>query len=483
MLIKKHLYLISAIFIALAASLYRIYLLSFDYYNLYGDESQYWVWSRDLAFGYFSKPPMVAWIIALTTNFCGDNEFCIKLGAPIAHFITAIFVYLIARKLYDQKTGFWSSLLYITLPSVWFSGVIISTDPPLIMFWTIALYCFLKANESSDLRWWIASGVAAGFGMMSKYNMIFFLLSAAIYLGYGVWKNRNFWIAILAAFLIYLPNLWWNFNHGFVTYFHTRSNADFVEKLFNLKHFITFFSAQFAVIGPIIFTAFLYICIKLLRKRLFLEDKERFLLCFISPIFLAMLMLSFITRADANWASPMVTAVVILVTANLLKWKQFRLIIISVIFHSIIGLGFYHYEKITNHFDIKITKATDPFYRLRGWDILGNKVSEIIKQYPNINLLADERKTTAGLLFYVHPHPEKIMQWNPRKLIGNHFELTTNMNDKIGEDFIMISMYYKPYKLEPYFGEVIELPKINIEIYPDYQLNYRIYYLKNFKGY
>ena len=31
--------------------------------NLHGDEAQYWAWSKDLDFGYFSKPPMIAWAI------------------------------------------------------------------------------------------------------------------------------------------------------------------------------------------------------------------------------------------------------------------------------------------------------------------------------------------------------------------------------------------------------------------------------------
>ena len=36
------------------------------------DEAQYWTWSRDLAFGYFSKPPMIAWVIRGASELCGN---------------------------------------------------------------------------------------------------------------------------------------------------------------------------------------------------------------------------------------------------------------------------------------------------------------------------------------------------------------------------------------------------------------------------
>ena len=42
--------------------------------GLYPDEAQYWLWSRVLDWGYFSKPPMIAWLIRATTALGGDGE-------------------------------------------------------------------------------------------------------------------------------------------------------------------------------------------------------------------------------------------------------------------------------------------------------------------------------------------------------------------------------------------------------------------------
>ncbi|HCY54966.1 MAG TPA: glycosyl transferase, partial [Oceanicaulis sp.] len=55
--------------LVLAAGLFGLVLLAariaglmINPSSLYADETQYWVWSRDLDWGYFSKPPLIAWI-------------------------------------------------------------------------------------------------------------------------------------------------------------------------------------------------------------------------------------------------------------------------------------------------------------------------------------------------------------------------------------------------------------------------------------
>ncbi|MES1200186.1 MAG: glycosyltransferase family 39 protein, partial [Pseudomonadota bacterium] len=58
--------------------------------NLQADEAQYWAWSRNLAFGYFSKPPLIAWAIAGATSLFGEAEWAVRLTAPIAQGLAAI---------------------------------------------------------------------------------------------------------------------------------------------------------------------------------------------------------------------------------------------------------------------------------------------------------------------------------------------------------------------------------------------------------
>jgi 4-amino-4-deoxy-L-arabinose transferase-like glycosyltransferase len=53
--------------------------------NLYADEAQYWRWAQSLAWGYYSKPPMIAWVIHATTSVFGDSEWAVRIAAPFLH--------------------------------------------------------------------------------------------------------------------------------------------------------------------------------------------------------------------------------------------------------------------------------------------------------------------------------------------------------------------------------------------------------------
>ena len=44
-------------------TLWRVALLPFDRADLFVDDAQYWFWGQELAWGYYSKPPLIAWIL------------------------------------------------------------------------------------------------------------------------------------------------------------------------------------------------------------------------------------------------------------------------------------------------------------------------------------------------------------------------------------------------------------------------------------
>src|SRR6201987_4143713 len=95
--------------IALAAlTVVRLVGLKFSAVDLFYDEAQYWAWSREPAFGYFSKPPLLAWTIALAEHVCGSSEACIRAPAPVLYFGTSLLVYAIARQLYDAPVALYS---------------------------------------------------------------------------------------------------------------------------------------------------------------------------------------------------------------------------------------------------------------------------------------------------------------------------------------------------------------------------------------
>src|SRR5262245_21833987 len=73
--------------------------------ELYPDEAQYWLWSRTLDFGYYSKPPMVAWAIWATTALGGDAEPWVRLSAGLFQAGAVLLVFAIGRRLYGPAAA------------------------------------------------------------------------------------------------------------------------------------------------------------------------------------------------------------------------------------------------------------------------------------------------------------------------------------------------------------------------------------------
>ncbi len=459
-------------------------------YDLYADEAQYWAWSKNPAWGYFSKPPMVAWVIAATTDLCGDGQFCIKLGSPILHFLTGLMVYFIGCKLFNSRVGFWSSIAYSTLPGITVSSYLISTDPALLFFWSVALYAFISALKGWHIKWWILLGISVGLGMLSKYTMILFFVSAGIYF-LASKENRvylvsfKFWLSVLVAAAVYWNNFVWNSENGFVSYMHTKDNANLGET-FSLHpdKLFEFIGAQFGVFGPVFFSALLIFCtvmLPILCKR----DTYKLLFSFTIPFLLVILGVSLLSRAHANWAAPIYIPGIIIVVSVLINNQSF-LIKSSVVLHILAAIFFYHFHDFANLFGAELHATQDPFRRIVGTKEFAEKVKQEYTAQEDMTLLTTDRKTHAILLYYLRDengNPPKIMRWNEDKNIDDHFELTSDMNKNLGENFLLVTNFGNIDFIADNFMFSQKASLITIPVYPDYNIEYDTYYLKGFMGY
>jgi 4-amino-4-deoxy-L-arabinose transferase-like glycosyltransferase len=94
----------------------RLIANAFAVTDLVFNEAQYWSWSRELDLGYFSKPPLLAWLIRTTSELCGQGEACLRSFPPVLFTLATWFVFLTGRALYGRQTGFWSASIFATLP-------------------------------------------------------------------------------------------------------------------------------------------------------------------------------------------------------------------------------------------------------------------------------------------------------------------------------------------------------------------------------
>jgi 4-amino-4-deoxy-L-arabinose transferase-like glycosyltransferase len=470
---------------------YRILVLHFANIDLYVDEAQYWTWAQHLDWGYYSKPPVIAAVIAATTAVLGDSELGVKAGSLLIYPIVAWLLFALVRRLFDTRTAFWAAFIFVTLPGAAFSVMIISTDVPMFLCWACALFAYLRAVDDDRWHWWLLLGAAVGAGLMTKYTMVIFGLSVLLHLGFSRelrhhFRNPKLYAAMALALAIFAPNIIWNAQHDWPTLKHTGDISGLEQKHGPLLHwheFIAFLGGQAALVGPIYLIA--WVLQLVFGAREWSKDPRYRMLAWFSLPFLALIsVLALLGRANANWAAMVYVAATIFFVARLIEKRHWGWLVIGLLFNLAVTELAYHYDYFAHVAGISLNRHTDVYKRVRGWHQIGQQATALQQRYPQTLFLADDRDILAELEYYVHPHPLDAVEWNPDHRIDSHYALTTTMADKIGRDFLYVTRSASlPDDVRASFASAQPLQPLQVEIHPDYHLDFHVWLLKGFRGY
>jgi 4-amino-4-deoxy-L-arabinose transferase-like glycosyltransferase len=456
-------------FVLLGLTLFRVVALSFNATDLFFDEAQYWSWSLNPAFGYYSKPPMIAWLIGLSGSICGSSEFCVRLPSPLLHFVTGFLVFAIGWRLYDARTGFWSGVVFATLPGVSLSAGIISTDVPLLLFWAAALLMLTFLLEEKP-AWWVAPalGVAIGLGLNAKYAMAYFVLCALIFFQLTpkyrhMLRDMRWWGAVAIGLAIISPNLLWNYENSFATFAHTADNANWSGAMFRPHKAIEFLGAQFGVFGPILLAGLLIIALRWYKGEL--PENDRLLFAFAAPIIVIVTLQAFLSRAHANWAAVSYVAATVLVTATMIRDISWGWLRASLLVH--VGILVALAIMVANAGSFRLPNGEDPFSRTLGWENLANETRKQIEKAraegkPFGSVLTLDRSVTAELLYYLRDDRTPIRAWSPTGRPRDHYQLTLAYKGKLPDPVLLVAIGGIPFVVADRFAEVDYIAVENI---------------------
>ena len=477
--------LLLVVIVALTA--WRALAIATSGLDLYVDEAQYWTWSQSLAWGYFSKPPMIAAVIAATTSVCGDGELCVKSGALLLYPCTTMLVWAISRRLFDAGTAFWTAIVFITLPGVALSSVIISTDVPLFLAWSAALYAYLKALDTDAWRWWLAAGVAGGLGLLTKYTMAIFAVSVLLHLAITPalrprFRSPKLYVAAALAALVFAPNLVWNAQNGWPTLGHTAqiSGLDTQHGL-NWKSFGDFIAGQLGILGPVLFIAWL---VQLAAVKGWLRDERyRLLACFALPFLSAITAQSLIGRANANWAAMAYVGGTIFVVAKLVESGRMKLLHAALALNLAVTALAYHFDVLASAAGIELTRKSDVLNkRVRGWRQYGQALAARQAAHPDAILLGDARDLIAEARYYAGPAGRAMLKWNPERKADDYYAMSTTLSGLEGRDFLFVSRNAAlPDTMNGRFATIAKIEPIHIAIHRDYALDFHVWRLGGYR--
>ena len=442
----------------------RLVGLQFSIVDLFPDEARYWAWGQAPAFGYFSKPPLIAWIIAGAGHVCGSSEACVRAPAPLFYAGTALIVYVIARHLYSERVAFWSALCIAIATAVVFSARIISTDVPLLFFWALALLAYVKLLDAPGWRWSVVLGLALGFGLLAKYAMIYFFLgmcgaSLIDPAARVMWRRRTTWLVLVIAVLVIAPNLIWNATHDFVTFRHTQGNI--VGGGFDLNPLgaLGFLASQFAVCGPIIFAVFLFALLRLARFRL--ERADRIMMAFSLPPLALVTLAALITSAKANWAAASAISVTILAVALLVRQSKWRWLQVSIALGLVLQIVLLAGDAFADRISLPFLPKPDVYHRTMGWKAMSTLVKQTAQTNAVRSIAAEQGDVVASLLYYLREDSWPILSAPAGTAPANQFDLDRPLTPTAAEPLLYLSDRPATRRLTECYATVEKLAPID----------------------
>jgi 4-amino-4-deoxy-L-arabinose transferase-like glycosyltransferase len=418
----------------------RIVGLALSNAELYFDEAQYWAWAQQPDFGYFSKPPLLAWIIAASTALFGDSPFAVRLPSPLMHCATSFVIYAIAARLYEPRVGFWAALLYAIMPGTSISAILMSTDVPLLLFWSIALLALLHHVEKPSLGAGLTIGLAIGLGLNAKYAMIYVLLCYAVHAviapqARASLRHPGSWAGLGLAVLLIAPNLWWNAAHQFATFEHTRENADWNGNFPNVLGLLAFIGMQIAIVSPV--PAAAYGLAMFGRPASSALTQHRFLLAMSLPVFLLICVQALISKANGNWAAPGFVGAVVVAAAVMLAldWRRGMIFTLAFCGVALVGISFAgSFAGI-----IRTGPIGGELGKMVGWGDFAAKIRTIAEANRLKTVVFVGRGMTASMLYELRDSQLDIRSYvADGKAPADHFEMTRPWHPADGGPVLLV---------------------------------------------
>jgi len=382
-------------------------------------ETYYWVYSLHPAFGYFDHPPLAAYTIILFSKLFGPTVLAVRLGPLLYSFGFSWIVFLIGKKMFDERIGFWAVLLMNFLPTIAITSLIMTPDCPLVFFWCLCWLLILKAVQEDRYVWYLWAGLALGLALTSKYTAVFIPLSMFIFLITSPDHRHHLkriepYVGLLFALLVFSPVLIWNFQYHWTSFAFQSTQRAGEMRVFEWKELGAFLTSQAGILTPLVFAGFCW-TIGLAIKRFWKVQswKETFLLSLALPMVGLFTLVATRDWVKINWLIPAYPPLLLLMVAfyqnKAFAWKWIyhgyaRWTWISVFLFFII----FHLWPLVPQ--IPVAGSADT---MTGWPELADHIGKIQKETksgPLPFIFSWGHKTASELQFYLKDQPETFAQ-------------------------------------------------------------------------
>jgi Dolichyl-phosphate-mannose-protein mannosyltransferase len=465
--------------------------------ELVPDEAYYWDWARQLDWGYYSKPPLIAWVIALATKLGGNSEFAIRVPAACFGTLGLWAIYELTRSLYGSRTAFRAVVMGASIPGLTVMSLLMTIDAPFLCAWSCAVCSVWKMldSERPDGRWLLPAVVATGLGMLAKQTMLglfplTFLFLIASPADRIKLRSPVVWLWVVGSLLFLSPVVWWNSQHDWVTIQHTREHfgGRTLSLLGHVSQSLEFWATQFGILSPAIAAMMLCVVGNLLWKlRVGLGRRELFLVCLGGMPMLGVAGLSLMQLVQPNWPAAFHLTSVVLVAA----WSVGQIPLSARIdslrkhFPSAVACGAVLSVLVAlAPVIVSVTPLAgtrlDPTVRLRGWKTLSTEVDHLLSRFPvpqeTLIVATTERGPVSELAFYMAQQP-RVYLWNTHQQPLSQHDVWGGPTGAEGRDALIVTPQRVgvPSQFAAAFTSVEEQGTIDIPLGPQRTRAFRVW--------
>jgi hypothetical protein len=219
-LTHRRVFTANGIILCIAAFKLLVHLFAGRHYGYFVDELYYLACSRHLDWGYVDQPPLIALIAWVERMLLSDSLPAIRFLPAVAGAAEVVLTGLITRELGGKRFAqALAALCVLVAPGILAVDNLLSMNAFEPLFWIGCSWLLIRIVKTGNQKLWIWFGILAGFGLENKYSMLIF--GAGIVVGLLLTSQRRLlarplpWFGGAIAFLIFLPNLYWNLRHRF----------------------------------------------------------------------------------------------------------------------------------------------------------------------------------------------------------------------------------------------------------------------------
>jgi dolichol-phosphate mannosyltransferase len=358
-------------------------------------ECYLWMCAKRPALGYFDYPALVAWMIWLSTALFGESVLAVRLFTIAGGGLMTWFVFLAARRLYDERVARLAAFLVGLAPLTWAYGAEALCDAPMLLFWSAALWALAHVFSGGRPAWWYAAGVFLGLSMLGKYHGVFLGVGALVFLVFSPdhrsWLRRKEpYLAALLAIAAFSPTIIWNWMNGWES-FRYQGVSRFGEHGSDWKQRLEFPYKQLVLMTPFVCLWAWGSGLRTLHRWKSSSWQDRFAAAMGMPVLLFFLAIVFLRPVRGHWPIPGYLSVLILSAASIQRgdlWGR-RLNVKSLAVMAGVYLA------------APVALAFWPRADLSGWSQLANRVREMRPDF----VIANEYHHASQMGYLLQPIP------------------------------------------------------------------------------